>query len=432
MKRPDQLENYIIPDASNAFGRLKDTIYDGGAVSEVGSRIKADWAHDILTVFHKIAGNKGISLNGTADTTAASQAYDLLFGEVTDYQNGKVDPIARQLSFSKWSAVTSSSRGPSYTNSERYSNGAGADGKFVFLYWSSSYIVSVVWAFGRIQSETDVHEKPFGQNNDQTIIHDGTYFITAQHQPSLTLAPKIYRSTDGEVWANISYDSDVTRSGGRTIAKVGSTLIIPAFDDADNSYYTSTDNGGTWGRVPLVATSPLYDPIVSASSGSEMVWVSSSGTYVRHFDGTMWTDCTINGGTLTNSGDNTLDKDIIYTGGPDGRFVIRDQQDKLFVSRSGDATIFDSVLLTDPLTAGERPDLIAGGNGLLYMSKGSIAFTCKEDRILEGAWMRVSGPSTGQDPTAIAFDGRQHCTAASRDDTADQTTAINYTHPVEL
>ena len=87
MRDITDLDNFVPPDDDNAFGRLKDTVYSGGSVVEVGSRIFADWIMDLLSIPYFIAAKKGIAINGVADDTADSQAYDLVFGEGTDYQS---------------------------------------------------------------------------------------------------------------------------------------------------------------------------------------------------------------------------------------------------------------------------------------------------------------------------------------------------------
>lgn len=429
MKRITQLTNFLAPTTSNLFGRLKDMVYSGGVPSETGSKILADYMMDLLSVIYFIAGKKGISLNGIADNTEDCQAYDILFGEVSDVCSGISNPAARQLSFSSWRKSEAPTTGPNGDDGEYFSVGAAHSGRHVYLYFRSgnAQVFCVVFNDGTIQGEYVVGLTFVGEpKNDWPLIHNGLTFITSLYTPG-AIAPTVKTSVDGVAWASIVLDADTARKGGKTIQKVGSALVLPAYDDADNSYYTSGDSGVTWSRNSLSVTSPLFKPIVSASDGSNMVWVDESGSYVRIYNGTTWADCTINGGTISGS----LDKKIVWSG---SRFVISDDSDYIYISRDGEPGVFDRY--SAPKTGAGAPSVLTGGDGVVVMTYVADMYTATEENAIAGAWVRrenipYGDGTAGTLPTAAAFDGDAHSMAGSQD-SAVASSFISRAVPVQL
>lgn len=428
MRDITDLDNFIAPDDDNAFGRLKDTIYVGGAVSEVGSRIFADWIMDLLSIPYFIAAKNGTALNGVADDTAASQAYDLVFGEVTDYLNAKIDPVARQLALGAWGSKSNTSIGAPSTVD--FSSSAGANGIFLFQYFAG-FAKVIVWNNGRSLGDYQISTYAPEEENKRNLIHDGTKFCSSSYTPSPSFSPQFYSSTDGTSWAATAYDSSTARGGGVVIEKIGSTLVIVAYNDPDNSYYTSSDGGLNWIRGSLTVTSPLYKPVVSASSDTDMVWVDESGQFVRHFDGGLWSTCVLNGGTLS-----TGEKQIVYSG---NRFVILDKGNRtMFLSRESDPTTFDIFEVPRPdFVSGLDPleNVLLGGDGVITVGYGLLVYSTTEANALSNKWVLQPGiPESGSPgiyPTTGSFDGTRFA-VGSRDQSTGNSAIVRYTQAVQL
>jgi hypothetical protein len=323
-----------------------------------------------------------------------------------------------------WDLITTGSVGPVWDDGEFFSAGASYNGTGVFLYFENgTNVKAFVTKDFRFINEFTVAAHGVGQFSGWPLIHDGAVFITAQYEAAPGFEAKVHTSADGQTWTTYTLDADTARNGGKTLQRVGGALVLPAYNDANNSMYTSGDNGATWSRVGLPATSPLYKPIVSASNGSVMVWVGEAVDEFRIYDGTTWADCTILTGVIGSG----QDKKIEWCG---TRFIIFDGTNAYYISLEDDPSTFERY--TSPFTG--TPDTLMGGNGVIAVSYEHRLYTATEEEAIAGNWVERSWDSdngANTYPTASAFDGQAHAVAGVNDPTS-ASVRIQVSKPVQL
>lgn len=426
MRKITDLINFITPTVDNVFGRLKDTTFlPGGAVDETGSKVKTDWLMDVLSVPYKIAADKGLTLTGVADDTSSSQAYDLVFGEVTDYVRNGVNPAVRMLSMYTWSSSDTDDGGPNPGDGEYFFEAASKDGLTIFMYISSGLVMVASYIRGFFVSNVSTGILTSATDGFGLAVNPAVFVTTIEQ--TTPIDPRCWTSPDGLTWTQYKLELDTSRPGGRVVELVGNNLVIVAYEDADNSFYISADNGVTWTRTGGDADTPLYKPLVSASSGEDMVWVDADGAYVRHYSATgVWVTCSVVGGTIGA----TTNKQIVHAGY--GRYLIRDDQPTLFLSAEGDPTTFNAIV---PPLLGDTPTLLLGGDGVVGVIYDTGYYVATTDNAAIGAWERLPDVPKGVDPgmfaTVSTFDGAKQLVAGSRNETTPGAFA-GRTAPVQL
>jgi hypothetical protein len=433
MKRPDQLANFVEADDDNFFGRIKDTLYSAPQViAEVGSKVLADWIMDLLSIIYFIAKKKNITLNGVADNTSICQAYDILFGEVSDYNDAKTDPIARQLSLSSWRRESSANSGIGVNTpqGEKYEAADNKDLRHAFLY------VRALGAGGGVHVTLFENGVLLGDNlvildesipgDPWALIANSNKFVATTYEGDAGNPVVAHTSTNGETWVQSTVDADTARTGGYVLAKVGDTIYLLAYNDPDNSIYTSTDNGTSWTRTSQTSTPTKYKPVAAASSGTTIFSVDENPTPARYFDGTQWGDATINGGALTTS----FDKQVVFGG---SRYLVRDNQATLFLSDENDPTVLTAIA---PPRPAETPTLIMGGDGVFGVVYGGELYVATENNAVVGLWELQAnipeGVSTNYYAQVQSFDGRKHCTAGPEENGNFQSVLIGSSTPLQL
>lgn len=425
MRRITDLDNYVVPDANNFFGRIKDTIFDiFGAVSEQGSKVKADWLMDILSIPYFIAAKKGISLTGVADTTSASQAYDLVFGEVSDKILDALEPITSQLSLS---VITEGVFG--IGSLRGYNSAAAKDKKHVYLYWVNNGGSYSLRRLVLENGDSSLTELIFTQTNIQliNITANDNVFCVPRFQSGGT-TPKAHVSSNGTGWSEYVVDVDTARNGGTVCEPVGGNLIIAAFDDPDNSYYTSSNNGQTWVRASDTITAPLNQPIVSASNGLIMQWAHVNGDLVRQYDGSSWVDCTIVGGGIGSG----LSKNMKWTG---DAFAVYDlDSGNAIITNENDLTTYGQVI--KPTEEVGIPTTLWGGGGIVGLQYEERLWVATSANARAGLWHRQDDVPVGAPLDYLSyvnsFDGSQfYCLAQNSDDLFNPSVLLGFSKAVQ-
>lgn len=310
--KPTDLTNYNAVTDDDPDGSLKDTVYSGSSISEVGSRAFARFVHDVLAMCYRLVRESGESLNGTTDTQTDSQFYNGLDYKIQDMSSAEARKNARcvALCVSPWDS--SQTVGPVDDDGDEFYSAAFLNGIAVFVYSEVSTFSLKVIAYDvnhkSLLGDTDVLTYSLssdGYRPQLTVDAVNEKFIISYYTPT-SFSSRFYYSSDGVTWSNVIVDTDTARPGGMTIGNVADVttqgqMWIPAYNDANNSSYYSVDGGATWTRVAFGITTPLYKPVISAVSEDSMVWIGEEDNQGRAFfesAGWAWYDCTFSGGTM--------------------------------------------------------------------------------------------------------------------------------------
>jgi hypothetical protein len=283
---------YNTPTTDDPDGTLKDQEYSApGVVSVVGSRAYGRFITDLLSPFHRMI-NKWISggLNGTTDKQLDSQFFDGLLTQI----NRTAQASAFQASLKSWD-VDNLTNGPSSGN---YDCLAYGDNKWVLIWFTGSAIEAAV--FDGNSNDTTNTVVTSASYAPTSLYYDGTNFILLIDGTAGTV-DRVFTSPDGVTWTARIFSASAT-ADLYVVGKIGSTLIAPAYNQANDRVMTSTDNGVTWTANDAGTPVGGYKPRALASNGTTLIWADEAQNLIRYTtDGTTWANATISGGTLNGS-----------------------------------------------------------------------------------------------------------------------------------
>jgi hypothetical protein len=378
-KKIIDLDNYVQETPADPDGRLKNQVYSGATVTEVGSKVLADYVQDALTPFLWLLRQAGGTPSGVADTQADSQYIDALVAKIEGIagrdaiqqglSNFREDQINYAPGVATWSSVNS---GMTYgDNRWLASQFLGGTGMLCYRIWAA-----------RSQSATVHADGAYGDRASNMFYSNGN-FILFENAKNNFPALYCHTSPDGITWTPRVLDSIVsnTEMESKAIGKVGNTLVAVLYCSTvaqPNRASTSNDDGLSWSKN---TTTGLPDYVVCAAHNDTTMIVGGSNGASYSTDGITWTAITgLVGQNITQA---------VYNG---KRFLLFTDSSSCWISNADDSLIMQETTLSYS-SSNVNSCTVSNGVTIAYdpVDKKLMSLTQKgaEDSVALG----VSGPN---------------------------------------
>jgi hypothetical protein len=380
-KKIIDLDNHVLPDTDNPDGRLKNQVYSGATVTEVGSEVEADYDQDVLNVFLWLLRQAGGTPSGVADTQADSQYIDALVAKI-DETAGRA---AVQQALSNFREMDIA-YGPApwfVTNSFMvYGNGVWLIGQYLSAVTAmKAYVVD-----GVDNTDNTLH----GTGTDGDIASfgfwSGVNFIYFENVGGSSNGLYCYTATDAKTWTKRTIDAAWTTADDDiaiyTAFKLGSDIFaIPFSTPSGTEVYKSVNDGVAWTKE---SGNPGFDMKLSASNGTVAVIASyETGSVAKYStNGTTWTTMSDTSGHLITQ--------LVYNG---KRFILVTDSTTYFISDEDDPSTLTEITL--PYGAiNVNSVFVSNGVTFAYDPVSDLLLSATQDGIVSGEWKVHKSPFT--------------------------------------
>lgn len=286
------------------------------------------------------------------------------------------------------------SAGPNPTIDTGYFTGVQKNGIACFVFIENTAVSEIMYFTYDVKNRTLLGSGTIynvSKSCDIRVDKNQDRFILSHYEPA-SFKSRFFYSQDGLTWTSTFVDDDTSRNGGRCIEVMSNgRIVIPAYDDANNSVYYSNDSGGSWIRSGTPVTSPLHKPFCSASSGRYMIWVDENKSLIKISEnGIQWSDCVLSGGTLSNP------VNAIWAG---DRFVVL-TDDYVWVSDPNNQLNFTRYNLPSGII-GREIFYSDGVIGLMVLNQTERVYGTTTEKIINDDWTIIGMALKGND--ALTF-----------------------------